>query len=144
MHLEREMEQPEMKLESIQDFKWRTPLGILNFYYDQFKFPFATFFEPNPSGGDEYLIDFLTKPIRKVELRVRYKYENKDVTEPIENTKQIVNRIKRAIRGEIIYSISNRIRLRGRFEYASFKISATNQNENGYLIFQDIRYSANK
>jgi hypothetical protein len=122
-------------------FKWRTSVGILNFYYDQYKFPFATFYEPNPSSGDEYLIDFLTKPIRKFELRFRYKYENKDVTEPIENTKQIVNRIKRAIRGEIIYSISNRIRLRGRFEYASFEIAATNQNENGYLIFQEIRYS---
>jgi len=122
-------------------FKWRTSLGILNFYYDQFKFPFATFFEPNPSGGDEYLIDFLTKPIKRFELRLRYKYENKDVTEPIENTKQIVNRIKRAIRGEIIYSISNKIRLRGRFEYASFDISATDHNENGYLIYQDIRYS---
>ena len=122
-------------------FKWRTSLGILNFYYDQFKFPFATYYEPNPSGGDEYLIDFLTKPIKRFELRLRYKYENKDVTEPIENTKQIVNRIKRAIRGEIIYSISNRIRLRGRFEYASFNISATNQNENGYLIYQELRYS---
>ena len=122
-------------------FKWRTSLGILNFYYDQFKFPFATFYEPNPSGGDEYLIDFLTKPIRKFELRLRYKYESKDVTEPIENTKQIVKRIERAIRGEIIYSISNRIRLKGRFEYSSFNISATNQSENGYLIFQDIRYT---
>ncbi|HEY6436274.1 MAG TPA: helix-hairpin-helix domain-containing protein, partial [Ignavibacteriaceae bacterium] len=122
-------------------FKWRTSLGILNFYYDQFKFPFATFYEPNPSNGDEYLIDFLTKPMNKFELRLRYKYENKDVTEPIENTKQIVNRIKRAIRGEIIYSISNKIRLRGRFEYASFDISTTDQNENGYLIYQDIRYS---
>ncbi len=122
-------------------FKWRTSLGILNFYYDQFKFPFATFYEPNPSNGDEYLIDFLTKPIQRFELRLRYKYENKDVTEPIENTKQIVDRIKRAIRAEIIYSISNKIRLRGRFEYASFDISATDQNENGYLIFQDLRYS---
>ena len=122
-------------------FKWRTSIGILNFYYDQFKFPFATFFEPVPSGGEEYLIDFLTKPIKKFELRLRYKYEDKDVTEPIENTKQIVNRIRQAIRGEIIYSISNKIRLKGRFEYASFEISATNQNENGYLIFQEIRYS---
>jgi len=122
-------------------FKWRTPIGIVNFYYDQFKFPFATFYEPNPSGGDEYLFDFLTNPIRKFELRLRYKYEDKDVAEPIDNTKEIVSRIKRTIRGEIIYSVSNKIRLKGRFEYASFNISATNQSENGYLIFQDIRYA---
>jgi len=122
-------------------FKWRIPIGIINFYYDQFKFPFATFYEPTPSGGEEYLLDFLTKPIRKFELRLRYKYEDKDVTEPMENIKQVVNRIKRAVRAEIVYTVSNRVRLKGRFEYASFDISATNQNENGYLIFQDLRYS---
>ena len=122
-------------------FKWRIPIGIINFYYDQFKFPFATFYEPTPSGGEEYLLDFLTKPIRKFELRLRYKYEDKDVTEPIENIKQVVNRVKRAVRAEIVYSVSNRVRLKGRFEYASFDISATNENENGYLIFQDLRYS---
>lgn len=122
-------------------FKWRIPIGIINFYYDQFKFPFATFYEPTPSGGEEYLLDFLTKPIRKFELRLRYKYENKDVTEPIENIKQVVNRVKRAVRAEIVFTVSNRVRLKGRFEYASFDISATNENENGYLIFQDLRYS---
>jgi len=72
---------------------------------------------------------------------LRYKYEDKDIAEPIENTKQIVARIKRTIRGEIIYSVSNKIRVKGRFEYASFNISATGQSENGYLIFQDIRYA---
>ncbi|MGB5528888.1 MAG: helix-hairpin-helix domain-containing protein [Ignavibacteriaceae bacterium] len=122
-------------------FKWRTPIGILNFYYDQFKFPFATFSNPTPSNGDEYLVDFLTKPIRRFELRTRYKYENKDVTELIDNTKQVVKRLRQVIRGEIIYSISNRIRVKGRFEYNSFRISQSGEKENGYLIFQDVRYS---
>jgi hypothetical protein len=122
-------------------FKWRTPIGLLNFYYDQFIFSYATFFDPNPSNGDEYLIDFLTKPIRKFELRARYKYENKDVTESIDNSQTDGKTIKTAIRGEIIYTISNRIRLKGRFEYDSFKISQTGENENGCLILQDIRCS---
>jgi len=121
--------------------KWRTPVGLLNIYYDQFKFPFATFSNPTPSNGDEYLLDFLTKPIRRVDLRARYKYENKDVPVSIDNLKQVVKRLRQVIRGEIIYSVSNRIRLRGRFEYNSFKISQTGEKENGYLIFQDIRYS---
>jgi hypothetical protein len=121
--------------------KWRTHVGLLNFYYDQFKFPFATFSNPTPSNGDEYLLDFLTKPIRKVELRTRYKYENKDVPVSIDNLKQAIKRLRQVIRGEIIYSVSNRIRLRGRFEYNSFRISQTGGKENGYLIFQDVRYS---
>lgn len=122
-------------------FKWRTPVGLVNFYYDQFKFPFATFFEPVPSGGDEFLLDYLSRPFKKFEFRLRYKYENKEVVEAINNSKQIVDQVKRTIRTEIIYSISNKIRLRGRFEYSEFNIPSTDQNENGYLIFQDIRYS---
>jgi hypothetical protein len=122
-------------------FRWRTPVGIVNFYYDQFKFPYATFFNPNSTQGDEYLFDFLSKPIRKLELRARYKYENKDITELIDNSKSIVKRLRQVFRGEIIYSISNNIRLRGRFEYNTFRVAQTGEDENGYLIFQDVRYS---
>ena len=122
-------------------FRWRTPIGLLNFYYDQFKFPYATYFNPNSTQGDEYLVDFLTKPIRKFELRARYKYENKDLTQLVENSKSIVKRLRQVFRGEIIYSISNKIRLRGRFEYNTFRVAQTGEDENGYLIFQDVRYS---
>lgn len=122
-------------------FKWRTPIGLLNFYYDQFKFPYATFFNPNPTQGDEYLVDFLTRPIRKFELRTRYKYENKELTQVTDNSKSVVKRLRQIFRGELIYTITNQIRLRGRFEYNTFRISETGQNEKGYLIFQDVRYS---
>jgi hypothetical protein len=122
-------------------FRWRTPVGLLNFYYDQFKFPYATFFNPNPTQGDEYLLDFLSKPIKKFELRARYKYENKDFTAGIDNSKNVVQRLRQVFRGELIYSISNTIRLRGRFEYNTFRINQTGENEKGYLIFQDVRYS---
>ena len=121
--------------------KWRTPIGLLNFYYDQFKFPYATYYNPNPSNGDEYLIDFLTKPISNLELRARYKYENKDVAESFDNLNQIVKRLRQVFRGELIVTISQRIRLRGRFEYNSFRNAAVQEHENGYLIFQDVRYS---
>jgi hypothetical protein len=122
-------------------FKWRTPIGLLNFYYDQFKFPYATFFNPNPTQGDEYLIDFLSKPIRKFEIRARYKYENKDLTQLIDNSKRVVKRLRQVFRGELIYTIDNKIRLRGRFEYNTFQIAQTSEEENGYLVFQDVRYS---
>ena len=122
-------------------FRWRTPIGLLNFYYDQFKFPYATYFNPNPTQGDEYLIDFLSKPIRKFEIRARYKYENKDLTQLIDNSKSVVKRLRQVFRGELIYTIGNKIRLRGRFEYNTFQIAQTGENENGYLVFQDVRYS---
>ncbi len=122
-------------------FKWRTPIGLLNFYYDQFKFPYATFNNPLPSEGNEYLVDFLSKPLKGFALRLRYKYENKDVTETIDNSDRLVKRLKQAIRAELIYEISKMLRIKGRFEYNSFRISAINETEDGYLLFQDIRYS---
>lgn len=122
-------------------FKWRSPVGLLNFYYDQFKMPFATYFNPTSTQGDEYLVDFLSKPIQKFEVRGRYKYENKEITESMDNSKNVVKRLRQVFRGELIYSISNKIRLRGRFEYNTFRISQTGYKEKGYLLFQDIRYS---
>ncbi|MBT8382721.1 MAG: helix-hairpin-helix domain-containing protein [Ignavibacteria bacterium] len=122
-------------------FRWRTKFGLINFYYDQFKFPFATFFNPQPSNGDEFLVDYLSRPINKFETRIRYKYEKKDVPEMLNNTKQLVKRLRQILRLELIYSISNIIRLKGRFEYNSFKVSAIKSKEKGYLIFQDIRFA---
>ena len=122
-------------------FRWRTNIGLINFYYDQFKFPYATFSNPLPASGDEFLLDYLNKPIKKLETRIRYKYEKKDVPELLENTKQLVKRLRQVIRLELIYSLSNKIRLRGRFEYNSFKINSINSSEDGYLMFQDIRIS---
>jgi len=122
-------------------FKWRTSIGLLNFYYDQFKFPYATYANPLPSEGNEYLVDFLSKPLKGFSLRLRYKYENKDVTKVIENNDRLVKRLKQQIRTELIYQISKKLRLKGRFEYNSFRISAINETEDGYLFLQDIRYS---
>ncbi|MEE9448647.1 MAG: helix-hairpin-helix domain-containing protein [Ignavibacteriaceae bacterium] len=122
-------------------FKWRTPIGLLNFYFDQFKFPYATYTNPLPSEGNEYLVDFLSKPLKGFSLRLRYKYENKDVTETIDNNDRLVKRLKQTIRAELIYNVSKKIRLKGRFEYNSFRISAINETEDGYLFFQDFRYS---
>lgn len=121
--------------------RWRTPVGILNFYYDQFKFPFSTFTVPRPAQGDEFLLDYLGKPLNRLETRIRYKYENKDVTQTIDNSKQLVKRLRQVYRAELIYKVSNKLRMKGRFEYNSFRISATAYSEDGYLIFQDVRFS---
>ncbi|HEY7751465.1 MAG TPA: hypothetical protein VH917_04175, partial [Ignavibacteriaceae bacterium] len=120
---------------------WRTFLGIFNFYYDQFKFPYATFFNRQPANGDEFLVDMLNKPFSKFETRVRYKYENKDVPETVDNLRQMVKRLKQSVRFELIFTPSKLIRLKGRFEYGNFRIRSTNQYETGYLVFQDIRFT---
>ena len=121
--------------------KWQSPFGLLNFYYDQFKFPFATFSNPLPGEGDEFLVNLTNKPLYKVETRIRYKYENKDVTESIDNTKQLVKRLRQVIRIELIYNPTRQLRLKGRYEFNNYLIADIEAKENGYLFFQDIRYS---
>ena len=121
--------------------KWRTPIGLLNFYYDQFKFPFATFTNPLPSEGNEFLADIISEPLNKVKTRIRYRYENKDVTESIDNIKQLVKRLRQVIRFELIYYPTNNLRLKGRYEFNNYRIASVNVKEDGYLFFQDIRFA---
>jgi len=124
--------------------KWRTLIGVLNFYYDQFKFPFATFSNPRPGSGEEFFAELVSKPFKRLTTKVRYKYEQKDVTKPIGDIRHLVKRIKQLARLEIIYHPVNFIRLKGRFDYNSYHINDTGENENGYSFFQDVRYSANQ
>jgi hypothetical protein len=121
--------------------RWRTKFGLLNFYYDQFKFPYATFFNRQPGNGDEFLVDFLSRPLSKFETRLRYKYEKKDDPVILDNTRQLVKRLKQSYRFELIYNVSKMLRLRGRFEHNDFNIAATGTQENGNLVFQDIRFT---
>ncbi len=120
--------------------KWRLPFALINFYYDQFKFPYATSSIPLPSEGNEYLVDISTKPFTKFELKLRFKNENKEVAGIVNNTTQIIRRIKQLGRIELVYNISKFLRLKGRIEINQFKIDALEENENGFMVFQDIRY----
>lgn len=119
--------------------KWNSPIGLIDIYYDQFKFPFSTFSNPVSTQGDEFLINLRTKPSRKIETVIRYKIENKEITEKINGTLQIVDRKRQNLRGELIYKASSTLRLRSRFEITNYKISQLGINEFGYLIFQDMR-----
>ncbi len=120
--------------------KWKSPIGIFNAYYDQFKFPYATFDLPLPGEGSELMVDLSSKPIKKVETRLRYKYEKKDVSEDVQNSNKIIKRLKQSVRGELIFTASKSLRLKNRIEYNDFRINESHINENGFLIFQDIRF----
>lgn len=122
--------------------KWRTQIGLLNFYFDQFKFPYATFDNPVPSEGNEFLIDLTSKPIRKLETRFRYKNEKKEITSTFNDSKILVNRLRQSFRAEIIYNVSKYLRLKGRFEYNKIFIKELGINEEGYLMFQGLRFNA--
>jgi hypothetical protein len=120
--------------------KWRLPFGIIDLYFDNFKFPYKTSENSLSSEGNEFLFNFISRPLNKLETLIRYKYENKEVTELIENNENIARRLKQLIRTEIIYYVSNNIRLKTRFEYNDFLIKDAGLKEKGVLMLQDIRF----
>ena len=120
--------------------KWKLPFTVINLYYDIFRFPYSTSENSLSSEGDELLLDLVSVPIKKFELRLRYKYENKEVTKLIDTDEQIVRRLKQIIRTEFLYNISKDLRLKTRLEYNNFFIKDASIKENGFVVFQDIRY----
>lgn len=124
--------------------RWRTFLGVLNFYYDQFKFPYASSESPLPAEGNEIFAELTSKPFTRVETRLRVKREKKEIDRNINNENLIVNRIRQSIRGEVLYDISRNLRWRSRFEYNNFRINDADINEHGFLVFQDLRIVPNQ
>ena len=124
--------------------KWKLPFVVINLYYDIFRFPYRTSENSLSSEGNEFLFDLISNPIAKFEFRLRYKYENKEVTELIDADEQIVRRLKQIIRTEFIYNITKELRLKTRLEYNNFFIKDASIKENGFLVFQDIRYVPQK
>ena len=119
--------------------RWRSPIGVMDAYYDQFKFPFATFSNPVSTQGDEFLINLRSKPKRNIETVLRYKIENKEITKKINGSLQIVDRKRQNLRGEFIYKASSSLRLRSRFEITNYQIPVLAIDEFGYLVFQEIK-----
>ncbi|OGU55097.1 MAG: hypothetical protein A2V66_13575 [Ignavibacteria bacterium RBG_13_36_8] len=121
-------------------FRWRSSIGTINFYYDQFKFPYATYYNPLPSKGDEFLIDYQTRPIKKTELKFRYKNEIKEVTAAINDEIKLIDQQKQNFRIELEYKVSAKFNIKSRIEYINFTQNTIGVNEEGILLFQDLKY----
>lgn len=113
----------------------------INFYYDQFKFPFATFSNPLPSLGHEFLVDVYHSFSSKTKFRIRYSRENKELKTETSLLKYIAEQIKQKIRLELIYNISKSIRLKSRLEFTDVSFKGRNNPDTGFLAFQDLRLS---
>ena len=118
--------------------RWRTRTGTLNFYYDQFRFPFATFDNPLPSEGNEFMLHFSARPLSKLTADTRIKVENKEVTAG-NNNEILVRRLKQSYRVEFSYMVAKSLRLKTRLEYSHTFFKSAAPAESGFLIFEDIR-----
>ncbi|MEJ2615542.1 MAG: hypothetical protein P8Z35_11325, partial [Ignavibacteriaceae bacterium] len=118
--------------------RWNSPAGLFNFYFDQFKFPFASYRMPLPSTGHELLLDYKNKFIKNFETGIRFKYENKEIAFEENGLTKIGSRIKKISRIELNYKLNKQIKIKGRFEYNN--IYTNNFIEEGFLTFQDIHF----
>jgi len=130
---------PKNELGFYNGIKWKTLLGTINFYYDQFKFPYAGYETPLPASGNEFLFSLESKPFARLKTKLRIKGEDKEIGVKEDLSKIISGQIKKSLRAEMVYTVSRAIRLKGRFEVNNFLIEDLKINEHGFLFFQDIR-----
>lgn len=120
--------------------KWRTPIGLLNFYYDQYKFPFVSYSSPLPLSGDELLLYYETAPFRNLKSTLKIKSGTRETGINTAKSVEIYQEAKTSVRLELNYSASKIIELKNRVELSFYKISALSKKENGFLIFQDVKF----
>jgi hypothetical protein len=118
---------------------WNSPIGDLDFYFDQFKFPYSSYFNPLPSSGNEFMFKYEIPLSEITELSLRYKQENKELRVLYYNQEFISDRVKRQFRTGLELHPSSNIRLRTRFDYVNVEYESAQIKENGFLIFEDIR-----
>jgi Helix-hairpin-helix motif len=124
--------------------KWNLPIGRLNLYYDQFKFPYATYFTPLPTEGNEFLINYNFKPLPKFSINLTFKDENKEIEVSTAAKKLISMQRRKTYRFEIIFSPTKQIRLKSRFQYLTDYVKEIDNFEKGLMIFQDIKFNISK
>lgn len=117
---------------------WKSPIGRIGFYYDQFKFPFSFSRTAMPSKGYEYYFDLTTKVSRQAEVYFRAKKELREVN--VDDGSKIVlsERNRENIRADFVFNLPRSIRLKNRFELSFYDIELTGY-EKGFLTYQDVR-----
>jgi hypothetical protein len=117
----------------------------INAYYDIYKFPYRTYFNPLPTSGKEFLITADFTYFRNNKISIKYKNERKEGTadfrdEYFRNIARIVNRENQSMRLEVNSIINRYFRVRGRIELSKLDYPEEQRHEKGILIFNDINF----
>lgn len=118
-------------------------LWQIDAYADFYKFPWLKFRTDEPSAGKDYMIQFLYKPDKKVELTACYRNEIKEMNIAGGNTifRDVNGMHKQSFRISISYQLSKPVTLRTRFDIARYTpAEEPSADQNGFLCFSDIGY----
>lgn len=115
---------------------------IINAYLDQFKFPWMKFLtdQPNTYGMDA-MLQARYRPNRNLDMyiRVRNRLRPKNTDFNLDDIDYTVQVNQWNVRYNIIYKISESVRLRNRVEFTTYNREGTPQ-EQGFMIYQDVMY----
>jgi hypothetical protein len=115
-------------------FKILTDFGSINFYYDQFKFPFGSYRFPISNTGEEYLCSYTNTFKEDLNLNINYKYENKDYLLNQDDQKSIARRERNDLKVILAWRISNELKLKIIINYNAIRIKDNNITERGILF----------
>jgi|CZKP01.1.fsa_nt_gi hypothetical protein len=119
-------------------FKLLTDFGTINFYYDQFKFPFGGYRFPISNAGEEFLFSYTNTFKENVNIKTNYKYENKDYLLNQDDQKSIVRRGRNDIRVILSWNLSKEVRVKLITEYNAIRIKENNMTEEGILLTNSV------
>lgn len=117
---------------------------IINSYFDQFKFPYRTFSNPVSTSGNDFLTYIQWRAAKGFLINLKYKNENKElarttIDEVGRDVKRIDNRNQVNARAGFIYEVTDRFRVRSRFEYVFVDYNNFGGSCKGHMFFSDIR-----
>lgn len=109
-------------------------------YVDIYHFPWLTYSTSAPSSGSDYLAQVDISFSRRFNLYIRGKFESKpQKSTGVKGITGDLDEMNTRLRVQTEYSLSEKIALRTRFEYAGYRFNTI--NEKGFLGFQDIIYA---
>jgi hypothetical protein len=117
----------------------------INTYYDQFKFPYRTYLNPETTQGNDFLVNINWKANINLLLNFRYKNQNKEESQIItdefgRNAEKIINRNQTNFRIGFNYKVSKKIVIRSRYDYVFIRYNLYGGNNKGSMFYTDLKF----
>jgi competence ComEA-like helix-hairpin-helix protein len=120
---------------------------LIRAYFDQYEFPFARFGTTQPTSGFDGLLYSEYRFNRQTQVIVLARYEEKeDDREALLDDGRTYSLIdpqtRWSMRSDLVHQLTRKLRFRFRLEYVRY--SDFDQKDNGWLVYQDIRWNPTK
>lgn len=117
----------------------------LSGYVDHFASPWRTFDNPLPTGGRDLVLQADAKPAGRLAVQVRYANKTVESRQASVDTlnresRLLVDRRQQKLRLSAAYQAGKQVRLKGRAELTAVAYNLIDRSEEGWLLYQDMRY----